>query len=171
MFKIIKLISISTTMQVQIQNAVFKWSFHFLRNKSYPNLSGSVWKSNCPLNKITDCATLGRKNCISCSMAMTLSHCFVKLICQSSLTGGVLSMNAADVMGFKPSKKFVQSVHKIFTQKSWRSRYLMANMRQAFVLFLVSSGFHLETHLWILLLLSMIKYILPNFHTQRATWG
>lgn len=80
-------------------------------------------------------------------------------------------MNAADVMGLKPSKKFVQSVHKIFTQKSWRSRHLMANMRQAFVLFLVSSGFHLETHLWILLLLSMIKYILPNVHTQRATWG
>ncbi len=49
--------------RVNKKNAGLKEWFHLLREKSYPKLPGTTWKSNCPLNLITGCATLCSNNC------------------------------------------------------------------------------------------------------------
>lgn len=45
-------------------NAVLKWWFNKWWDKSYPNLSVSVWQTDCLLNLITGCATLQSINCM-----------------------------------------------------------------------------------------------------------
>ena len=58
------------------------------------------------------------------------------------------------------SQFFFLSFHEIFSQKSWgSSRCFMANVRWAFVFFLVSSDFHLGTLPWMLFLPSLFLIV------------
>lgn len=73
-----------------IQNAVFKWWFHDVREKRYPNLPVLISKSNHPLNLITGYANFDSKNC---------SYVFVIAVDESRSTL-LCRINSAIVEGF-----------------------------------------------------------------------
>lgn len=86
-----------------MQKAAFKLLFNLLRGRTDPKLPGPVWKSKCPLNLITDYATLGSITCnqvfkITDDQLLTLlwrnfvSLIFAKLF-EFNHIGGFLNMN------------------------------------------------------------------------------
>ncbi len=61
---------------------------------------------------------------------------------------------------FQKSSTFVSSVHRTFAQKPWGySIYILANVRQAFLLFLISSGFCLVSLPWMLFLPILFRIV------------
>ncbi len=56
----------------------FEIMISFIKGKNCPNLPGITWKSNCPLNRITGCATFSSNNCNQ-TFAITGNEFFTSL--------------------------------------------------------------------------------------------